>query len=103
MPRRRRGWLKQNYFRKCIFSISSLFIIFYIYFSIFKVGGWKVGRKEKEKNKRNNYLPTDIRSIYNVFQGGHTATQNRTRKNTRRSHTLQVRITREFGTRRFGM
>jgi len=52
MPRRHIwGWFIQNYFRKCIFSISSLFIIFYIYFSIFKVGGWKVGRKEEEKNK----------------------------------------------------
>ena len=34
-----------------------------------------------------------IRSISQMFQGGHTATQNRTRKNTRRSHTLRVQIT----------
>ena len=49
MPRRRRGWLKQNYFRKCIFSIILLLFTSIYYFSISKVGGWKVGRKEEEK------------------------------------------------------
>ena len=34
-----------------------------------------------------------IRSISQMFQGGHTATQNRTRKNTRRSHILRVQNT----------
>ena len=32
-------------------------------------------------------------NFLNEMKGGHTATQNDTRKNTRRSHTLQVRIT----------
>jgi len=71
MPRRHIwGWFIQNYLGNIYFSISSLFIIFYIYFSIFKVGGWKVGRKEKEKNKRSNFLPTDIRSILKYNERG---------------------------------
>ena len=41
MPHRRSwGWLKQNYFRKCIFSIILLLFTSIYYFYLFKVGGW---------------------------------------------------------------
>ena len=40
-----------------------------------------------------NTLSTKSAQFLNEMKGGHTATQNRTRKNTRWSHTIQVRIT----------
>ena len=54
-----------------------------------------VGRLVIKDNKMNNEntLSTKSAQFFNEMKGGHTATQNRTRKNTRRSHTLQVRIT----------
>ena len=54
-----------------------------------------VGRLVIKDNKMNNEntLSTKSAQFLNEMKGGHTATQNRTRKNTRRSHTLQVQIT----------
>ena len=51
-----------------------------------------------------NYTDVGCRTCFLQFvKGGHTATQNRTRKNTRGSHILRVRNTHMFGTRRFGV
>ena len=54
-----------------------------------------VGRLVIKDNKMNNEntLSTKSAQFLNEMKGGHTATQNRTRKNTRRSHTLQVQNT----------
>ena len=74
---------------------NSSFIYFYIlllYFQGWRLEGRKIGIKCKSQ-KNNNNKSTKSAQFLNEMKGGHTATQNDTRKNTRRSHTLQVQNT----------